>query len=177
MRCTHLLLVAALAGCGKSDKPAPSSTPAPTGSQAAPTPPADPPPSEPKTIKACDLISEADATTALGTPTKYRSKDDTETCVLDPVKDSPPEGDSIDFSAKADGGSMFTYLEKSMKAAKKIEGVGEKAILEGTEEGMVRFAVVKNGKTVHGAAMQPGPKRPGFLARVEAVMKKLAEKM
>lgn len=176
MRLHHVLftlLVVSSAACSKKaadsgDKPAPAKAADKPGDKPAEAP-ADKPADKPAAEAAkggCSYITEAEATQALGQPSKYRSNDGSENCIIDPVADATQMTTSVDFKVKIGDDGAYTYLAKN---AKPLAGVGDKAVIDGAA-GMAQVAVMKGTATL--SMMVTGPK-----AADPALLKAFAEKV
>lgn len=176
MRLHHVLftlLVVSSAACSKKaadsgDKPA--AAPAKPADKPADMPAADKPADKPAAEApkgGCSYITEAEASEALGQPSKYRSNDGSENCIIDPVADATQMTMSVDFTVKIGDDGAYTYLEKNK--GKPLAGVGDKAVIDGMK-GMAQVAAVKGPATL--SMMVSGPK-----ASDPAVIKAFAEKV
>ncbi len=174
MRLHHVLftlLVVSSAACSKKaadsgDKPAPApAKPADKPAEPAADKPADKPAAE-ASKGGCSYITEAEASAALGQPSKYRSNDGSENCIIDPVAEATPMTMSVDFTVKIGNDGAYTYLAKN---AKPLDGVGDKAVISASG-GMAQVAAMKGTATLSMAVMGPKASDP-------AVLKAFAEKV
>jgi hypothetical protein len=168
----NLALIAALTlwACDKKESP---SAPTPTAATPAPTPapPAAPPAAaeEPKKPGGCSHITEAEASDALGQPSKYRSNDpDSSNCIVEPPDGTP--GIAVDFEVKPGDKGTFDYHSK-VKDAQAVSGLGDKATMHGNDQ-MLQLAAVKKDTTLVLTMSQYGSK-----ADLQAKAKAFAEKV
>jgi hypothetical protein len=165
------LLIVSSAACSKKaadsgDKPA--AAPAKPADKPA-EPPADKPADKPAAEApkgGCSYITEAEATAALGQPSKYRSNDGSANCIIDPVADATQTTMSVDFTVKLGDDGAYTFLEKH---GKPLAGVGDKAVME-VAGPMVSVAAVKGNATLSMTIMGPKAADP-------VVIKTFAEKV
>lgn len=120
----------------------------------------------------CDWITEAEATEALGQPSKYRSNsnDGSSNCIIDPVKES--EGLSVDFKV-TDDPYAWSY-ESTHKDAQRIEGLGDEAFWNPL---MNSLAVKKGNQAFIGMFSAMMVQEPNMKEKAIAFGRKVAERM
>jgi hypothetical protein len=168
--CATLLLSSFLiAGCGgDADDAADTATVDTASTPAATNEPSTPAATE---LKGCGLITEAEASTALGVPVQYRSNDGSDNCI---VEEKTQPGLSIDFQLHPDA-STYDYHSK-MKDVQTISGLGEQAVFHGSGT-MGQIAVLKNGKTLSGTISDMSKKTTDLRAKAEAFARVIVDKM
>ncbi len=116
---------------------------------------ADKPADKPATPKgACSYLTEAEASTALGQPSEYRSNDGGSNCVIDPVAEPSEKTSVVDFTVVV-GGDAKSY-DSFAKTAKPLDGVGDKAAIDATPL-MATVATVKGANLVKFTVSGPRP--------------------
>ena len=120
----------------------------------------------------CDFITEAEASEALGQPSKYRSypDDGSSNCIIDPVKEN--EGLSVDFKV-TDDPYAWTY-ESSNSSAERVEGLGDEAVWNPV---MSSLAIKKGDQAFIGMFSYMMVDEPDMKGKAIAFGRKVAEKM
>jgi len=144
-----LVIVTSGAACSKkaetvdksADKPAdkPADMPADKPADKPADMPADKPGAPAPAKGGCSYITEAEASDALGQPSKYRANDGDKNCVIDPVAEPSATTTAVDFTVTLGDTSAYAALEKN---AKPLPGVGDKAVIDATPM-MAQVAAIK----------------------------------
>ncbi len=173
MRQLSVAIVALLAlatGCGgEKDKPKKQepATAGPAPSAGAPAPaPASPPQAREGKLVGCTFITEAEASEALGQPSKYRSNDgESANCLIDPADEkNKMSGWTVDFTVSRDMG-RYDY---GTKHGKSVEGVGDKAVFSLSSLVVVKgdYVVAITATSMSGDADQTLAKEKSFAEKV-----------
>jgi hypothetical protein len=155
-------------GCSNKKEGAPAAKQADKAVAAATDKAADKPaePTAEKPGGGCAYITEAEASEALGQPSRYRSNDGSDNCVIDPVGEPSATTHTVDFTVTVGDTSKYDYLAKD---GKPLAGVGDKAVIDGAG-GMAQIVIVKGSATL--SMTVAGPK-----AVDAAVIKAFADKV
>ncbi len=154
--------------CSKKSEKKDEKTDKPAGEMAGTAkakPPADPP-AQPESKGGCSYITEAEASEVLKQPSKYRSNDGSDNCIIDPVGEETATTTSVDFTVNKGETGGFDYLAKD---GEPLAGVGDKAVWSGPEM-ITQVAIVKGADELTMTLTGDAGKDP-------AVIKAFAEKV
>jgi hypothetical protein len=116
-----LIVCAVIAACGpgRKDEARGPAAPASSTATATPTPPA--------ARNGCSYLSEAQATAALGQPSRYRPRQPTPAaCTIEPASGDVFHGTTVDYRV-TQGSAQFDFIA-AQKDAQKITGLGDRAV-------------------------------------------------
>jgi hypothetical protein len=165
-----LVMVALLGliGCGGDE--AADTKPASGDSTQAATPIT--PPAE-TTLTGCGWITEADASTALGKPMKYRSNDPgSSNCIVDEA--AGEGGISADFSVRE--GSGFYDLNAKQVRVEMLSGLGDRAVWNPGEM-ISTLVTVKGNRELQITLSDPTRKNTDMKEKAMALAKVIVDKM
>lgn len=138
-----LIACAVIAACGpgrKDEARAPAPPAAPASSTATATATA------PPARNGCSYLTEAQATTALGQPSRYRPRQPTTAaCTIEPASGDVFHGTTVDYRV-TQGTAQFDFFA-AQKDAQKITGLGDRAVWLSAGKTRGNLAVIR-GSTV-----------------------------
>ena len=136
-----LVVCAVIAACGpgrKDEVRAPAAAASSTATTTATTPPA---------RNGCSYLTEAQATAALGQPSRYRPRQPTPAaCTVEPASGDVFHGTTVDYRV-AQGTAQFDFLA-AQKDAQKITGLGDRAVWLSAGKTRGNLAVIRGSNVV-----------------------------
>lgn len=137
-RVTVLAACALVAACGPSKNTITRATADTTKASATATAPA---------RNGCSYLSEAQATAALGQPSRFRPHQPTPAaCTIEPASGDVFHGTTVDYRV-ARGSAQFDFLA-AQKDAEKITGLGDRAVWLGAGKTRGNLAVTRGNTAV-----------------------------
>lgn len=120
----------------------------------------------------CDFITEAEASEALGQPSKYRSysEDGSSNCIIDPVTEN--KGLSVDFKVTDDPDAW--RFASTNTSADRVEGIGDEAFWNPV---LSSLAVKKGDQAFIGMFSYMMVDEPDMKGKAIAFGRKVAERM
>jgi len=139
-RAIPVIVVAVVAACGPGRKDEARAPAAPASSTATATPTA------PPARNGCSYLTEAQASAALGQPSRYRPRQPTTAaCTIEPASGDVFHGTTVDYRV-TQGTAQFDFIA-AQKDAMKITGLGDRAVWLAAGKTRGNLAVIR-GSTV-----------------------------